>query len=436
MSYWKNGLYYRTVGGLLHRFYRKELSKSQWLSPQSIEQMQKKKLQQLLTYAHNNVPYYRKIMNDLKIASQHDPQKQLESFPILTKKVIRDNFVGIQSLNGLSLRVPWTTGGSTGEPFKFFHDKHGLLHKNANAMRFFGWAGYYDINKVAFLHSLPTEFGKSGLKITNSLVKPHQTLHFSMFGSDSFSTKKYVAAVQKFQPDGMRGYASYLHKFASEFEGKLNLSFVISGSEVLFSHERRFIEEKLGCSVWDIYGSREFSLIASECSEHCGYHVASENLIVEVVDENGKNVPKGQQGRILITDLTNYAFPFIRYEIGDLGVLSVQECPCGRGLPLIKSIEGRTGDRIVLPDGKFLSLQAFAHYFKDFDVRQFQVVRTGYNSICIKILKGPSFKESHAKIITDYLVSLFPNLDITLEYTDRMLATKSGKRKIVISQIV
>jgi len=286
------------------------------------------------------------------------------------------------------------------------------------------------VDKTVFLHGLPSEFGASGIQMKRGYTRPYAVLHFSLFGSDSNNIRKYINITKNFKPKGMRGYASYLYRFASELDdGDLNLSFVISGSEILFPHERKF-----ACNVFDIYGSREFSLIAAECSEHSGYHIAAENLISEVVDEQGKRVSLGEHGKILITDLTNYAFPFIRYEIGDLGTLSSERCPCGRGLPLIRHIEGRTGDRIITEDGKFISLEAFAHFFKDLDVIQFQVVQTDYNTLTIKILKGSTFTESDSFRITQYLKKIFPQLKIELEYTDHLLTTRYGKRKILISK--
>lgn len=383
------------------------------------------------------MPYYHRLMKDLNLTPYEiKTLDDLDSLPILTKKLIRENFTNMQSLKYLHLRVPWSTGGSTGEPLKFFHSKKGLIYKDANTLRFFGWAGYYKADRVVYLHGLPSEFGASGIRIEGSYRRPYAVLHFSLFGADPAQIKNYIRAVKKFKPQGFRGYASYLYRFASELsEGELDLNFVISGSEILFPHERKFIERKFGCKLFDIYGSREFSLIAAECEEHSGYHIAAENLILEVVDEEGKKVCPGESGKILITDLTNEAFPFIRYEIGDTGILSDETCSCGRGLPLLKQIEGRTGERILTGDGKFICVEPFAHLFKDFDVIQFQVIQRSIDTLIIKIVRGPKFTEEEGFRLVTYLKRLFPRLNIKLEYTDtdHLLRTKSGKRKLVIS---
>lgn len=386
--------------------------------------------------ASHYVPYYSRLFKNLGVdVSSIKSIGDLPSLPILNKKLIRNNFYNLQSIKYLNLRVPWFTGGSTGEPLRFFHDKLGLLYKNANTARFFGWAGYFKSKRIAYLHGLPTDFGSKGFSIETSKLRKSSTLHFSLFGADKKTVQEYIHAIKRFNPDGLRGNASFLCRFASEFYPNLTPSFIISGSEILLPHERRIIEEKFGCSVWDIYGSREFSLIASECSEHSGYHIAAENLVVEIVDNNGQPVPPGAVGRILITDLTNYSFPFIRYEIGDLGALSADFCSCGRGLPLIKKIDGRTGDKLLTNNGQFISAYGWGLLFKEFDIKQFQIVQK--NSAALKILIDPGnrFNKSDSLLILKKLRIIFPGLQIELEYGNTFHSAQSGKKKIIVSDL-
>jgi len=283
------------------------------------------------------------------------------------------------------------------------------------------------------MHGLPSDFQPNWFKI--DYFPP--VMHFSLCGVPQEKLPMLIDAVKEFKPKGLRGYSSYLFYFAKAVSsGEIEVDFIISGSEILLPHERKFLEERFSGEVFDVYGSREFGFIACECSEHAGYHVNAENLLIEIVDKNGEHCAPGEHGRILITDLTNHVFPFIRYEIGDIGCLSDERCPCGRSLPLLSSIDGRTGDRIITPDGKLLSLQFFAHLLKDYDIINFQVIQSAPNKIVLNIERGSNYNDATdtARILHS-ISSFFPSLNITLNFVDKIPRCPSGKRKIVIVKL-
>ena len=118
---------------------------------------------------------------------------------------------------------------------------------------------------------------------------------------------------------------------------------------VLHDWERRTIEEVFQCPVTNRYGCEEVSLIACECQRHDGLHVNADGIYLEVLRPDGTPCPPGEPGMIVVTDLVNRAMPIIRYQVGDMGVLSDRQCPCGRGLPLLEKIEGRMADYVVTP---------------------------------------------------------------------------------------
>ena len=122
----------------------------------------------------------------------------------------------------------------------------------------------------------------------------------------------------------------------------------------LHANQRRLLEETFGAEVFERYGSEETSIIASECSEHRGMHVADEHLIVEVLDERGLPVGPGEEGEIVVTDSFNRVLPLIRYRLGDVGVRG-EACPCGRGLSVLARVHGRVADNVVTPEGRTVS---------------------------------------------------------------------------------
>ena len=123
----------------------------------------------------------------------------------------------------------------------------------------------------------------------------------------------------------------------------IGLKAIFCTGEVLYDHQRELISETFGVPVANGYGARDAGFIAHECPAG-KMHIAAEHVIVEILDESGQSVPKGEVGEIVITNLDGYAMPFIRYKTGDLGALADEQCPCGRGLPLMKEI-GRASCR-------------------------------------------------------------------------------------------
>jgi phenylacetate-CoA ligase len=137
---------------------------------------------------------------------------------------------------------------------------------------------------------------------------------------------------------------------------------IVTSAEMLEADDRRLLEEVFGCPVFDRYGCREVSVIASECRAHAGLHVNAECLYVEVENPDGSRAAPGETGAILVTDLLNRAMPLIRYRIGDLGALAEGDCPCGRGLPRLAALHGRSTDFLVGSDGRLVSGVFLATY--------------------------------------------------------------------------
>ena len=162
---------------------------------------------------------------------------------------------------------------------------------------------------------------------------------------------------------------------------------VICAAEKVLPFQREVMERVFGCPVFNTYGSREFMLIASECEKHEGLHVNVENLIVEIVKEDGTYAREGETGRIIITDLHNYGMPFIRYEIGDLAVFTERRCSCGRGLPIIEDVVGRSLDMIKTPEGKIVPGEFFPHLMKEFkEILKFQVIQETLENLRIRMV--------------------------------------------------
>jgi phenylacetate-CoA ligase len=148
-------------------------------------------------------------------------------------------------------------------------------------------------------------------------------------------------------------------------------------------------------------------------------------------------VPPGQLGEIVITRLDNFAMPFVRYSSGDLGVMAVAPCRCGRSLPLLQRVEGRVQDAITTADGRVISGPFFAHMFKDCpDVKEFQVHQLAIDRLRIVMVLS-EHSEFLSRLRIERLVKQYlgPDMDLEFELCDAIPPTRSGKRRVVISSV-
>ena len=417
----------------------KELDKSQWLKPSEIHQLQFKKLCSLLAHAYNNVPYYHRIFRNLELRPEDiKSTKDLVKLPILTKEIIRKNFDKLIAQNHTKL-VLTTTGGSVGEPLKFYRDNTTRSYTQASVFRNLNWAGWelgdgwctlsgssYDIKEIR----------KMDKRLYATIIRR------KILPADNLSEKQldnYIDILRRFKPKIITGYASSLFLMAKFMEkeriANINPASIVSGSEMLFPWQRFKIKEQFNCDVFDGYGSREFQ-IAYECEEHTGYHISAETVLMEFV-KNEEQVYSGESGKILITDLHNYAMPLIRYEIGDVGKPSDEQCSCGRGLPLMSSLEGRITDFIVTPSKKVISGTMLSLVFKDFDfVKKYQVIQKTKNKIFVKLVptKPPS-QDDEKNLLTILQKHIGFDVEIEIKFVEAIPTPPSGKYRAVISNV-
>ena len=329
------------------------LRESQYWSLEKIHNYQLQKLNKLLIQAKQNSPYYNKKLNHVKLPLKS--LKNLQELPILRKTDIRSNQQEIMCTNISTNRfVQSRTGGSTGEPMVYYWDKRGMDWNRASVYRSAEWANTALGEKTVQMSGSHFDYTQSQ-NIKNKVVfflQRYKDLSVAILNNEIL--EDYYQQVIRFKPTSIWGYAGGLSIFAEfilENHADSDFSFlkaVMTSSETLWPKQREIINHAFGGDkVYDQYGSREL-YIASECDFHEGYHIHSESIITEIINDEGNNCKPGEIGRVLLTDLTNYAFPFIRYEIGDVGIMEEpNQCKCGLWLPRLQSIEGRTADIVT-----------------------------------------------------------------------------------------
>jgi phenylacetate-CoA ligase len=405
-------------------------------------------LSQLLKHAYETVPYYRRIFDQRGIGpASICCAEDLEKLPLLTRQLIKTNSADLMSSGfppGQLLRL--STGGSTGEPLQFYRSKHDHLDWGlAASQRAMEWSGYKLGDKLAQL----------------TVIRPyHSTLHHvSEIAKQLFqrvhvvdaktvtlqNLPHHVQALERSKPAFILGYPSSIEMVARHIiksgRSVLRPAAIMTGAEQLYDYQRELFVSVFGCQVFSVYSAWEAYGIAAECSQHIGFHISAENLIVEIVDNEGRQVPPGREGRVLITNLHNYAMPFIRYEIGDLAVAADTICPCGRGLPMLAKLSGRTTDVVYTRSGKAIAGTALLHVFlTPMGVSQFQFVQESYDRVVIKLVMDQACSKSYldevtARLKRQYQSLLENDIDISIEFVDAIPVTRDGKRRVVISRV-
>lgn len=416
-----------------------ELEKSQWMSHEELKQLQEEKLRALIKHAYHNVPYYQRVFKEHGLEPEDiRTTEDLEKLPILTREDIRNNFADLIAQNyGKKEMKLFSTGGTTGEPLRYYQPKDSGWYLGAywRGMRWYGVDMGDKYVSIAGQVFNPTMMVRLQNKVSGII---RGTKSLSSFELTPTKMQRLATYCRKSKPKYLRGYPSALYIFAKYIMGEgiqyIRPKAVITTAEKLYDYQREAIRQAFDCDVYEYYGCGEVLSAAYECPQHHGLHITLESVVIETV-RNGKNVSLGEKDAILLTSLDNYAMPFIRYQNGDMGTISDEACPCGRGLPLLESVEGRTTDVIVHRSG-FVSAPILTLIFKNLPVRQYQIIQESKQLIRIKIIKGEGYSQKD----TDHVVGILrqyigEGIEIRVEFVDSIPLTRSGKHRVVISKV-
>ncbi len=421
-----------------------ELDRSQWLAPEEVARRQWDALRRILRHAYERVPYYRRRFDECGVKPDDIKSLQdLVKIPVLTKDDLNEHLQDLvaDGVDVSSLRTD-ATGGSTGEPTRFIHSPAFLYSAQAATLRNYRWCGQDVADRAAYIWGSAFDISRVDSwkgRLTAALCNQ---LWLPAFKLTRDQMSEWVEALTRFRPVTLTGYRSALQHFAEflleEDIKSVRPKAVISSAETLLPDDRGVMEKAFGCPVLNRYGGRELGDIAHECPEGRSLHINAENVFVECVDlDDGTHVPPGELGEILLTSLAEFAAPLIRYRVGDLGRPSDDVCRCGRGLPLLQSVEGRVHDLLRRPQGGYLPGEFFPHLFKECPgVRQFQVVQTALDHLRILIVPGPAFSNRDLDIARRHIRNEMGDaVNIEFVTVSEIPATRSGKHRFTICEI-
>ena len=373
------------------------LERSQWWPLEQLQALQLLKLRRLTAHSFQQSALYRRLWNEAGVRPEDIRSlDDLRRLPVVTKHTLRAAFpdeVLARNVAPAEL-VPYTSSGSTGEPFRFTMTRAEKGMRWAVMFRCWAWAGLRQGVRYVNLMGEHAHGSMQGGARQTMEQRWTQMLHIPAFAVHDERLDQVIEAIVSYQPRLLRSYPATAHRLAAALAERgidLPLRGVLTTGEVLFPFQRAAIEAQFHCQVYDAYGGDGMD-VAFQCGHSTGYHINAEAVLVEVLDDAGRPLPPGQEGQLVLTNLNNLAMPFVRYAIGDLGSLSAEACPCGRGLPLLAHVAGRSSDQLVLPSGRALLMWFFTTLFRQTPgIDAFQVRQSAPDQIDIYLAPGRDF---------------------------------------------
>ncbi|MYB95850.1 phenylacetate--CoA ligase family protein [Candidatus Poribacteria bacterium] len=395
-----------------------------------IEAFQAKRLEKLFQHAYQTTPYYRELF---KTATP-----DISQIPPLEKQDIREQLGRLCSTAFTAeQRIENATGGSTGTPLTFYQDRNYWNQRNLSVYYFDRWAGW--------------NFGEPQLIIWGAPVDLEDDRHrkhwLSTFWRNQYWLNGFrltdAAMLAMFEqmnqdlPQTILAYPSSLYQFATFLSDnglipKWKLKGIISSAEMLYPHYRALAEIIFKAKVYNRYGGREVGLIGMECAEG-RMHINCRDLYLEIDSPD----PYAEPGEILITQLNNYAMPFIRYRIGDVGMFSAEPCPCGNDLPVLADLLGRSTATFRTRTGTLIHAGYFTRQFYGVKgVEQFQIIQETLKHCVLKVVVNRLWTEASRRSLVQCIQkALGSDVVVTVKFVDSIPLPASGKREYTISKV-
>ncbi|MGZ3409376.1 MAG: phenylacetate--CoA ligase family protein [Xanthobacteraceae bacterium] len=371
--------------------YLRTIGQTQWLPYPKLITYQQTLIEAIVRHAYEQAPFYRERLACLFTADGQFDLSNWRRVPVVTREIAlaHASDMRVQALDEkYGPTSEFRTSGSGGTPFKFTVNLLARIAYNAALTRLAQWVGadtsrplaqiraYRDAEAAKYPDGLSTkcwsrahmETETFGLDIRTPADLQIEWLKRKGCPYLLTSPSNALAIAYAAEPAQLRA---------------LGLEIIFCIGETVTPGTRELIAERTGTRLVGIYSSEEVGFIATECPMAQHYHIVTENTFVEIVDENDRPVASGERGRVLVTGLYNYATPFIRYDMGDAAIPDETPCTCGRTLPVISQVIGRTRNAFIFRDGKRTWPRSWdARAMRAMvPCREFQIVQVDYEKI-------------------------------------------------------
>jgi phenylacetate-CoA ligase len=421
------------------RAWQRFVADSEQWSREELDAYQLRQLQEVLHHAYRHVPYYRRLFDELSARPEDVKQiEDLSAFPTVGKRELQEHLEEFLALNVPPRRREYyTTGGSTGIPVGFYHDR-GVTSAKEWAFITSQWrrVDYREGDRCAVLRGtvVSSDEGWELRPLENALVLSAYHLTPEMMPG-------YLARLREFRPRFIQAYPSaitllaqfMLHEHEEPLQG---LRAILCGSENLYAWQREVLETAFECRIFSWYGQSERVSLAGECEYNQRLHILPQYGVTELLDNENRPIKEpGRRGEIVGTGFLVRAMPLIRYRTMDVGAYARGQCElCGRPYRLMEGIEGRLQEFIVTDTGRLISMTAINMHSPVFDnVQQFRFYQDTAGRVTLRIVPKETFQPTtdERRILSELAPKLGTDIAIVLEFVDDIPRTRHGKHSFL-----
>ena len=417
-----------------------QLEQSQWSSADELQAMQLRQVDAVLRHAYATCDGYRARWTGVYQPNAPLTYAALARLPLLTRRALQDEFDALRSRSPPEAHGPpveQRTSGSTGAPVRLLTTRLCGLYWNAFTLRDHLWHRR-DLRKKLAVIRRETEKGQHANwgTATAGVVATGPSVGHSI-RTDAAALLDWLHGER---PGYLLTYPSLVKELArlslSRGVRLPGLAEVRTLAESLGPEVRILCRDAWGVGVTDMYSATEVGYIALQCPDHTHYHVQSEGVLVEILDDAGRPCTPGQIGRIVVTSLHNFAMPLVRYDIGDYAEVGAP-CDCGRGLPVLTRILGRVRNTLVTADGnRYWPIFGTRALMESAPIRQYQFVQKTPQRVDARlVVTTPLTAEQEGRFRERVTSQLPPGIELHLVYVDRLERSASGKYEEFVSEV-
>ncbi len=411
-----------------------------------IEREQAKRVRRMVAYAYKYVPYYRETMDRLKLSPENfRTAADLARLPILERDQLQRNLDSLTSTEPRDLPDFETmSGGSAGSPRTMRWNTAAIFESAGHAERersiIAGMVGRFTHYRESVIASSYGAEENIQLLYRERAVLPSRVMLQHQRLSILDSAEKQLRQLNEFKPDVIRAYGSSIAHLFSYIE-ESGVSFhrpkvIFYDAADLPTSVRQLISDKYGIQVLSAYQAVEAFKIGFECERHTGLHLNVDLYPLRLVDADGVDVPRGENGDVIVSNLVNRATVLLNYRLGDIAHLLPERCRCGRTLPLLSFISGRTDDVIRLSSGEVIHPQVVRVMFSaEQTIWQYQVVQEEADSFRVAIVGGDDREGLRDRLTKRFESSFGPNVRVNFSFVDSITPSAGGKVRPVLSLV-
>lgn len=413
-----------------------QLRRRQWMDKDKLINYQEERLRNIINNAYTNVPFYHDLFKSVNITpSDINTVKDLKKIPTITKKEVYDNYPAKIVANGINIENCYNTRttGSSGTPLKLSFTNKDRIYFNSLINYVWIETGIKRSDKFISIRDDSFDVKKSMFHKYRVLI----TQNISIFDPLENIIKELILL----NPDVIYTYPSILSLLSNEIREKkitsINPRILLTIGETLTRKSREDLCQKFNADIFMIYASEEFGMMAFECQDHSGYHILTDNVVIEFI-KDGEEVKAGEEGEVVVTGLSNHCMPLIRYKLGDIAIPIEDKCPCGRGLPLIKHVVGRKDDYLILPSGTRISPRTINYgigYIPG--IKAYKTIQKEKDYFVIKVVKNSGFNENTIVEIQKEIKSacLGEEVKVDVKLVNEIAKERTGKIRAIVSKV-